>query len=239
MSCGRFRAQVDNPLTGTKPQKHDRQGRCRPLRLEARGRAAGFGGLRPEPHDARFDFERTTEGAEWIDALRPRGPRAHRPGRPDGHRASRLARGEPPRFVSAKVVAGLDWDSFGVLSEAELAGGAAYYFTSDFRVEGRRRLPTLEERSPSSTTTRPHAGSSFSEEERKTARASLVNAMAYTARCSAPTRSPTSATVRPLRRRRERSPMSAPERSSPVTPKNYSTGYPRVWPTRLGGRTSA
>ena len=157
---------------------------CRPLRLEGleAGSGAPDGTLWPSPHDARFDFERTSIGAEWIDALALRararlvldGPKVV------GHRDWRA---ENLRFASAEVVAVYDWDSLGILSEPELAGGAAHYFTSDFRVEGRRQLPTLEEALAFIDDYEAARWLTFSEEERATAHASLVNAMAYTARC--------------------------------------------------------
>ena len=156
---------------------------CRPLRLE--GIEAGSelpGGLWPEPHDARFDFERTSMGAEWIDALAVRARARIVDGSPMviGHRDWRA---ENLRFASAQVVAVYDWDSLGVLSEPELAGGAAHYFTSDFRVEGRRQLPTLEEALAFIDDYETARWLVFSRQERQTARAALVNAMAYTARC--------------------------------------------------------
>src|SRR5262249_44878841 len=85
---------------------------CRPLertRLESAS-AAPEGRLWPEPHDARFDFDATSRGAEWIDALavRARSHLALDGPTVIGHRDWRA---ENIRFASGQVVAVYDWDS--------------------------------------------------------------------------------------------------------------------------------
>jgi len=98
--------------------------------------------VRPIPHDARFDFERTTQGAEWIDALAVRAKGQLHGSRVLGHCDWRA---ENMRFLGDEVVAVYDWDSVCCVSEPQLVGSAAHYFTSYSTVEGRRQLPSLDE----------------------------------------------------------------------------------------------
>src|SRR5262249_41600622 len=156
---------------------------CRPLEptgLEP-GSAKPEGRLWPEPHDARFDFDATTPGAEWIDDLAINA-RSHLGRGPTviGHRDWRA---ENMRFDAGRVVAVYDWDSLGALPEPELVGNAAHYFTSDFRVEHRRQIPSLDDALAFLADYEEARGSPFSEEQTRVVRASIVNAMAYTARC--------------------------------------------------------
>jgi hypothetical protein len=138
--------------------------------------------LWPEPHDARFDFDATSRGAEWIDALRARAKAQLQRAVPQviGHGDWRA---ENVRFAEGEVVAVYDWDSLRVLSEPRLLGSAAHYFTSDFRVEGRVQLPSLDEAIAFVDDYAAARGVAFDEQELREVKAALVYAMAYTARC--------------------------------------------------------
>jgi hypothetical protein len=156
---------------------------CRPLGgLEELAWTAGPGdGLWGTPHDERFDFEATSVGAEWIDEL----AREAR-GRLDpvtavvGHTDWRA---ENLRFENGRVSAVYDWESVARAPEPVIVGAAAHYFPSDFRVEGRRQIPTLEEALSFVADYEALRGAEFTGQEARSVRAALVDAMAYTARC--------------------------------------------------------
>jgi hypothetical protein len=140
--------------------------------------------LWPTPHDGRFDFAATTAGAEWVDAIAAGARRIRDTDVGDlvvGHtdwRAQNL------RLASdGSVSAVYDWDSIAVEREPVLVGGVAHQFTSDYRVPDRVQLPTLDEATAFIVDYEASRGAWFSDEEHAVARAALVYAMAYTARC--------------------------------------------------------
>jgi hypothetical protein len=158
---------------------------CRPLDRLRRALGDRPGDARrlwPTPHDARFDFDRTTRGAEWIDALAVRA-KAQRAGRGESVLGHCDWRAQNMRFAADKVVAVYDWDSICCVPEPQLVGSAAHYFTSDFEVEGRRQLPSLEEAVGFIGDYQAARGVAFDAKEQQIARAALVYSMAYTARC--------------------------------------------------------
>jgi hypothetical protein len=86
--------------------------------------------LWPEAHDLSFDFQVTTEGAEWIDEYGA-----------DARRTLAEATGEAAighfdwrvqnlAFRDSDIVAIYDWDSVGVAPEAVIVGCAAASFSS-------------------------------------------------------------------------------------------------------------
>jgi hypothetical protein len=136
------------------------------------------------PHDGRFDFARTAGGAEWIDAIAARARRARDRGVGDvvvGHTDWRV---ENMRFSDGAVSAVYDWDSLAIQREPVLAGGVAHLFTSDFGAgPGWVQRPTLAEALAFVADYEAARGAPFDDDERAVARAALVYAMAYTARC--------------------------------------------------------
>ena len=141
------------------------------------------GELWPEPHDRRFDFPGTADGAEWIDALAAR-------------RACGLAAGcgeivlghcdwraEHVRFAGEEIVATYDWQSLALTREPELVGSAAHAFTADWGIPQARRLPTLDEARAFVADYEAARGARFSPAERDTLDAAWVYATAYGARC--------------------------------------------------------
>jgi phosphotransferase family enzyme len=142
------------------------------------------GELWPTPHDGRFDFVATTGGAEWIDAIAARARRLRDRDTGDlvvGHTDWRVEnmRLAPDGSVSAVY----DWDSLTILREPVLVGANAHLFTADFRDAGRAQLPTLGEALAFIADYEAARGAPFDDHERAAARAALVYAMAYTARC--------------------------------------------------------
>ena len=99
----------------------------------------------PTPHDLRFDFEATAEGAEWIDDLGHVAIERRRRDAGDpviGHfdwRVQNLA------FDGDRVVAIYDWDSLALASEPAIVGQAAGGFPIDWRVDHPDPPPTLDE----------------------------------------------------------------------------------------------
>lgn len=139
--------------------------------------------LWPVPHDRRFDFERTAEGAEWIDRLAAEAHARCRaaPGRlVIGHNDWRV---EHLRFEDDRIVAVYDWDSLIVEREPILVGHAAHAFTADWSVEGLRCVPALEECRAFVAEYEDGRGQAFTAPERAAVDAGLVAAAAYGARC--------------------------------------------------------
>jgi len=158
---------------------------CRPLAA-----IEGLGSLREgarrlwgRPHDRRFDFPGTSRGAEWIDRLRHAAD----------ERLEELAlgpnvvghgdfRAEHLRFKDGRVSAVYDWDSIGFAPEPAAVGQAAHAFTADWSRRG-WHLPTLEESLAFISDYERARGAQFTPEERQGARAGLVAAWSYSARC--------------------------------------------------------
>jgi hypothetical protein len=140
--------------------------------------------LWPIPHDGRFDFEATATGAEWIDAIAARARRARDREVGDvvvGHTDWRV---ENMRFADGEISAVYDWDSLAVQREPVLAGGVAHLFTADFSAgPDWVQRPSLDEALAFIADYEAARGAPFGAGERAAARAALLYAMAFTARC--------------------------------------------------------
>lgn len=141
------------------------------------------GQLWPVPHDPRFRFEATSEGAEWIDRIAT-GARSVRD-RPVGalvvgHTDWRV---QNMRVADGRVTAVYDWASLSVLREPVLVGAAAHAFTTNWAVDDRPQFPSLAEALAFIADYEAARGAPFTDGESVVARASLVYTMAYTARC--------------------------------------------------------
>ena len=136
------------------------------------------------PHDLRFDFPATADGADWIESLAAEALRRldeEGVGVPAvGHNDWRI---EQLRFAGGKLVAAWDWDSLGSGLEPAFVGSSAHSFTADFRIENLSWVPTLEETLAFIADYEAARGAPFSADERRTAVAALVATMAYSARC--------------------------------------------------------
>jgi len=140
--------------------------------------------LWPAPHDTRFDFAATADGAEWID---DHGRRAfERLRRSDsgapvvGHidwRVQNLA------FDGDGIIAIYDWDSVAVGSEAVFVGNAAAVFTTDWRVPHPDPPPTVDEMRAFVTDYEHARGHPFRPAEREALDAANLAMIAYAARC--------------------------------------------------------
>jgi hypothetical protein len=136
------------------------------------------------PHDRRFDFPATADGAAWIERLAAEALR-----RLDEEGAGEAAIGhddwrvEHLRFAGGRLVAAWDWDSLGRGLEPAFVGSSAHCFTADYRVDDLDVVPTLDESLAFVSDYEAARGASFSADERRTAIAALVAMMAYSARC--------------------------------------------------------
>jgi hypothetical protein len=139
--------------------------------------------LWPEAHDLRFDFQVTTEGAEWIDDFGADARRtlANATGElAIGHfdwRVQNLA------FRDHDIVAIYDWDSVGVAPEAVIVGCAAASFSSTWLRPEVDTLPTLDQMRSFVELYEEARGRSFDAEERMTLDAANLWLCAYGARC--------------------------------------------------------
>jgi hypothetical protein len=139
------------------------------------------GALWPRPHDVRFDFIGTARGAEWIDVLAA----AALAERYDGERVLAHAgwRAEHLRFEGGKLSAVYDWHSLSVAPEPALAGYAAHGFTADWSAEAPPHVPSPDEALAFLHDYEAARGAPFNDAERTSARAALLYAAAYAARC--------------------------------------------------------
>lgn len=146
--------------------------------------APRVGDVWPAPHDARFDFEATAEGAAWIDALgrraRARLDEANVERRVVGHHDWRR---EHLRVHEGRLSAVYDWDSVGRFAEPVLVAGAARTFPADWSRAGHRQYPTLEQMFEFLDAYETARGRRLTRRERATFQAALVYGAAYTARC--------------------------------------------------------
>ncbi len=148
------------------------------------GWRAGHDRLWREPHDARFEFAATSEGAEWIERFAARASHMldeHATGPPVvGHSDWRV---EHLRFDRGELSAAYDWDSLAVAPEPVFAGAAAHGFTADWTVGRADQVPCLAESLAFLTDYQGARGMPFDDAQRSLARAALVATLAYAARC--------------------------------------------------------
>lgn len=151
--------------------------------LGARVSASPTGGLWPIPHDGRFDFPASSTGAEWIDRIATRAREVC--DRPVGSLVVGHTdwRAENVRVLDGRVSAVYDWDSLRVEREPVIVGSAAHGFTTNWAVGQSRQFPTRAEALSFIAGYERARGRPFTTDELGTARAALVYAMAYAARC--------------------------------------------------------
>lgn len=154
-------------------------------RSEALGRS-WFGGLPadrvfPTPHSRLFDFEATSAGAEWIDALAAEAKQVPPAGeRVVGHFDWRV---EHARFEGDELTAAYDWDSLHFELEPVMVGASAHAFTTDWSREAIAPAPTADEIRAFVADYEEARGEPFTKAERRVLGASCVYSLAYTARC--------------------------------------------------------
>ncbi len=139
--------------------------------------------LWPEPHDARFDFERTAGGAEWIDTI------AKRARERLAEAAGEVVVGHSDwsvknfAFSGDRVTAVYDWDSLAVDFEPVFVGEAVHAFPATWYIET-AVAPTPEEAAAFVREYESARGRPFTAAEMETVRAAADYAMAYSARCA-------------------------------------------------------
>jgi hypothetical protein len=134
------------------------------------------------PHYSIFDFEATSSGAEWIDALAAMAqPLLWDPTGDDavGHADWQS---NHVRFEGDIVTAVYDWDSLVYDTEAIVVGHAAHAFTMH-SLSGVTIAPSLDEARAFIAAYEEARGRRFVGAERQTLAAALTYSMAYTARC--------------------------------------------------------
>jgi Ser/Thr protein kinase RdoA (MazF antagonist) len=139
--------------------------------------------LWPEPHDLRFDFEATAQGAEWIDEL-ARLAVARRQADVGPLVISHLDwRVQNVAFDGTSIVAIYDWDSVALTSEAASVGIAAAGHPVDWR-QGHPDPPPTPDQMRAFVTDYEHArGAPFTLAERDVLDAANLSMVAYSARC--------------------------------------------------------
>jgi len=155
----------------------------------------GLSGWRPpagrlwnDPHNVLFDFERTSVGAEWIDAIAAEALGVLlRHGAPTvlGHAdwSAKHFRCASRRPAGQRITAVYDWDSLRRGTEVELVAGAAMTFTVTWYVPGRDVLPAIEHALGFVSDYERARPKPFSAAERRALVAAARFARAYTARC--------------------------------------------------------
>jgi hypothetical protein len=140
------------------------------------------GELYPVPHHPVFDFEATSEGAAWIDALAGAAARQ----RDLSGLRQVIAHTDwsmrNVRLTPARVVAAYDWDSLAQVTETLAVGQAAATWRSD--AAGTRSLaPSRDEVADYVNAYESARGRTFSPAEWDAIGASALWVLAYTARC--------------------------------------------------------
>ena len=150
-----------------------------PLMIRPAGAAWWF-----EPHDLRFDFESTAEGAEWIDDLAATARRRLDESGPllavVGHFDWRV---QNLGFDGDRLVGIYDWDSLGVAPEPVVVGNTAAIFTADWTSDDPDPLPSLAEMEAFVDDYERHRSAPFTRTERNVLDAANLFACAYGARC--------------------------------------------------------
>ena len=147
-------------------------------------RASHEDGLWPRPHDRRFDFGGTADGAEWIDDI-ARSARAQMSDITAGESVLGHAdwRVEHLRFTGSMLTAAHDWDSLTIDREPVTVGLAAHGFTADWTRDDIDPVPTRNESLAFIDDYEVARGEDFTPPERQIAEAALIYGTAYGARC--------------------------------------------------------
>lgn len=153
--------------------------------------AGSFGGLRAPlhrirlwgaPHDTRFDFDKTSSGAEWIDRAASKAQHTLTDSTLPDVVAHLDWRVQNVAFQSGYLCGVFDWDSVGLAPEAVAVGQASAQFSTDWTV-GHTTLPTIPEMSAFVEAFESARGAPFSVPERVVLDAANLLVVAYAARC--------------------------------------------------------
>lgn len=141
------------------------------------------GSLWEKPHNALFNFERTAEGAEWIDAIAEAAKTAYSSSEHSlqvGHMDWSV---KNMRFHNRQLSAVYDWDSLRLENELVILGNALKGFLTTWDVNVKSIVPTPEEINSFIQDYEFAKGQTFTRVEQQTIRAAFIYSMAYTARC--------------------------------------------------------
>jgi hypothetical protein len=143
------------------------------------------GRLWPKPHSALFDFERSRDGAEWIDAIaaQARAVTDYATGREVvGHTdwAAKHVRFD----TDLRPMAVYDWDSLATDAETLIVGNAAAAFTYTEEVEVSSPWPSPEEVIAFIADYEEARGAPFTVGEAREVRAAALFLLAYAGRCT-------------------------------------------------------
>jgi hypothetical protein len=133
-------------------------------------------------HSPIFDFNASSVGAEWIDAL---GAQARAVIVPTGRLMAGHSdwSGKHFRFDDGKITAIYDWDSLAVRSEAALVGIAAMTYTTRFDLPDVPRFPAPDEMRAFVEDYNIARSAPLTAQEREQIAAHGLLLAAYTARC--------------------------------------------------------
>lgn len=140
-------------------------------------------GMWAEPHDLRIDFDRSRDGAGWIDAAA------------DEALAALAALDDGPEvlthadwrtgnlgFAGDDLVAIYDWDSVGRASEARAVGQILPFFSADWSI-GTPTVPSLPDQAAFVADYERARGRPFTSREHQVVDAAALLNAAYAARC--------------------------------------------------------
>ncbi len=138
--------------------------------------------LYPTPHSQLFDFEATSGGAEWIDAIagHARAASVHTGTPVLAHADWRI---EHLRFENDRISASYDWESLSPMLETQLVGLTASAYTTDWSSYAPGRVPTLDAIPAFVADYERARGKPFSGDERVSILGMCVYAIAYGSRC--------------------------------------------------------
>ena len=138
--------------------------------------------LYPTPHSRLFDFEATSGGAGWIDAIagRARAASVHAGPPVLAHADWRI---EHLRFENDRVSASYDWESLSPMPETQLVGLTASAYTTDWSSYAPGRVPTTDAIPAFIADYEDARAEPFSRTEHAGILAMCVYATAYGARC--------------------------------------------------------
>lgn len=136
-----------------------------------------------KPHNALFDFERTAEGAEWIDAIAEQAKAEYssvnQPLR-IGHMDWSV---KNMRVDNGRLSAVYDWDSLRLENELVILGNALKGFLTTWYMNIESIVPTPEEVNLFIQDYESAREQAFTPSEQQKIRAAFLYSMAYTARC--------------------------------------------------------
>jgi hypothetical protein len=136
-----------------------------------------------KPHNALFDFERTVEGAEWIDDIATSAKAEYSSANYPlqvGHMDWSV---KNMRFDNSKLSAIYDWDSLRLENELVILGNALKGFLTTWYVNVESIVPTPEEVNLFIQDYESVRKQAFTRTEQQIIRAAFLYSMAYTARC--------------------------------------------------------